>query len=78
MNVHLKLRPYSCRYGCEFGNFVISKKKLLKLKHMIFFAHFVIHYEFFLAYNDLSNRNHHEKKKHGGLYIAAQNKRRSQ
>ena len=29
---------------------------------------------FFLAYNDLSNRNSHEKKKHGGLYTAAQNK----
>ena len=29
---------------------------------------------FSLAYNDKSNRNHHEKKKHGGLYTAAQNK----
>eukprot|EP00088_Acartia_fossae_P000704 TRINITY_DN10282_c0_g2_i5.p1 TRINITY_DN10282_c0_g2~~TRINITY_DN10282_c0_g2_i5.p1 ORF type:complete len:203 (+),score=20.00 TRINITY_DN10282_c0_g2_i5:91-609(+) len=40
MNVHLKLRPYKCRYGCEF------------------------------AYNDSSNRNQHEKKKHRGLYSA--------
>ena len=42
------------------------------------FSHFALHYElqFFscLAYNDLSNRNSHEKKKHGGLYTAAQNK----
>ena len=78
MNVHLKLRPYSCRYGCEFGKFVFSKRKnnLLKLKHM-FFSHFALHYElqFFscLAYNNLSNRNSHEKKKHGGLYSSAQN-----
>ena len=42
MNVHLKLRPYSCRYGCEF------------------------------AYNDVSNRNAHEKKTHGKLFITAQ------
>ena len=38
MNVHLKLRPYKCRFGCDF------------------------------AYNDLSNRNHHEKKQHGKLF----------
>jgi len=38
MNVHLKLRPYKCRYGCEFG------------------------------YNDLSNRNAHERKKHGQVF----------
>jgi len=38
MSVHLKLRPYKCRYGCEF------------------------------AYNDSSNRNQHEKKKHGALF----------
>ena len=38
MNVHLKLRPYKCRYGCE------------------------------MAYNDRSNRNHHEKRKHGELF----------
>jgi len=38
MNVHLKLRPYKCRFGCDFG------------------------------YNDFSNRNAHEKKKHGGRY----------
>ena len=39
MNVHLKLRPYNCRYGCEF------------------------------AYNDSSNRNAHERKTHGKLFI---------
>ena len=39
MNVHLKLRPFQCRYGCDFG------------------------------YNDISNRNAHEKKKHGKLFI---------
>ena len=38
MNVHLKLQPYKCRYGCD------------------------------IAYNDSSNRNHHEKKKHGKLF----------
>ena len=38
MNVHLKLRPYECRYGCEF------------------------------RYNDVSNRNQHERKKHGKVY----------
>ena len=38
MNVHLKLRPYKCRYGCTF------------------------------AYNDISNRNAHERKTHGGLF----------
>ena len=38
MSVHLKERPYSCRYGCE------------------------------MAYNDVSNRNSHEKKKHGQLF----------
>ena len=38
MNVHLKLRPYTCRYGCEF------------------------------AYNDKSNRDAHERKKHGKLF----------
>ncbi len=39
MNMHLKLRPYRCRYGCED------------------------------SYNDTSNRNQHEKKKHGQLFI---------
>ena len=40
MNVHLKLRPYKCRYEeCDYD----------------------------FAYNDLSNRNAHEKKKHGKL-----------
>merc|ERR1712062_908760 len=38
MNVHLKLRPYKCRYGCEFG------------------------------YNDVSNRNSHERNKHGKIF----------
>ena len=38
MNVHLKLRPHSCRYGCD------------------------------ISYNDTSNRNQHEKKKHGKLF----------
>ena len=38
MSVHLKLRPYNCRYGCD------------------------------ISYNDTSNRNHHEKKKHGALF----------
>ena len=41
MNVHLKLRPYKCRYGCDFG------------------------------YNDPSNRDSHEKKKHGKLYVSS-------
>ena len=39
MNVHLKLRPHRCRYGCDIG------------------------------YNDTSNRNAHEKKIHGGLFV---------
>ena len=38
MNVHLKLRPHSCRYGCD------------------------------ISYNDTSNRNQHDKKKHGKLF----------
>jgi len=38
MNVHLKLRPYKCRHGCE------------------------------MAYNDRSNRNQHEKRKHGSVF----------
>ena len=41
MNVHLKLRPYNCRYGCD------------------------------ISYNDASNRNHHEKKTHGKIFITA-------
>ena len=40
MNMHLKLRPYNCRYGCE------------------------------ISYNDVSNRNHHEKRKHGKYFIS--------
>eukprot|EP00088_Acartia_fossae_P035565 TRINITY_DN36672_c0_g1_i3.p1 TRINITY_DN36672_c0_g1~~TRINITY_DN36672_c0_g1_i3.p1 ORF type:complete len:638 (-),score=94.11 TRINITY_DN36672_c0_g1_i3:169-2082(-) len=39
MNVHLKERPYKCRFGCE------------------------------VAYNDSSNRNQHEKRKHGGIFV---------
>ena len=41
MNVHLKLRPYNCRYGCN------------------------------ISYNDLSNRNQHEKKTHGKIFTTA-------
>jgi len=41
MNVHLKEKPYNCRYGCE------------------------------LAYNDTSNRNQHEKRRHGQLFTVA-------
>ena len=41
MNIHLKLRPYRCRYGCKD------------------------------SYNDTSNRNSHEKKKHGKLFTTA-------
>ena len=38
MSIHLKLKPYNCRFGCD------------------------------IAYNDYSNRNQHEKKKHGSLF----------
>ena len=38
INVHLRNRPFPCRYGCDF------------------------------RYNDQSNRNSHERKKHGGLF----------
>ena len=41
MNVHIKARPYKCRYDCEND----------------------------IGYNDLSNRNSHERKKHGGIFI---------
>jgi len=41
MNIHLKLRPFQCRYGCAD------------------------------RYNDISNRNKHEKKKHGKLFTTA-------
>ena len=37
-NVHLRNRPFHCRYGCD------------------------------IRYNDSSNRNSHERKKHGGLF----------
>ena len=40
MNVHIKSRPFRCRYNCEND----------------------------IGYNDLSNRNSHEKKKHGGVF----------
>ena len=40
MNVHIKTRPFRCRYSCQND----------------------------IGYNDLSNRNSHEKKKHGGLF----------
>jgi len=42
MSVHLKERPYPCRYGCDIQ-----------------------------AYNDVSNRNQHEKKNHGQLFTLA-------
>ena len=45
MSVHLKLRPYKCRYGCDF------------------------------AYNDYSNRNAHEKKTHGKVFMTAKEER---
>ena len=45
MNVHLKLKPYPCRYGCD------------------------------ISYNDTSNRNSHEKKKHGKLFITEKEKK---
>ena len=38
INVHLRNRPFQCRYGCD------------------------------IKYNDSSNRNSHERKKHGGLF----------
>ena len=40
MNVHIKTRPFKCRYLCEND----------------------------IGYNDVSNRNSHERKKHGGLF----------
>ena len=43
MNVHLKIKPYNCRYGCD------------------------------IAYNDMSNRNSHERKRHGGLFERVRN-----
>ena len=42
MNMHLKLKPYNCRYGCD------------------------------ISYNDTSNRNHHERKRHGKLFISVE------
>ena len=39
MNVHIKARPYACRFGCG------------------------------AAYNDSSNRGHHERKKHGRNFV---------
>ena len=39
VNVHLKTRPYKCRYGCTF------------------------------AYNDNGNRNAHERKTHGKIFM---------
>jgi len=40
MSVHIKSRPYACRYGSGCT----------------------------MSYNDVSNRNSHEKKKHGALF----------
>jgi len=45
MSVHLKTRPYKCRFGCTDN----------------------------IGYNDLSNRNSHEKKKHGRLFELLRN-----
>ena len=42
MNMHLKLKPYNCRYGCD------------------------------LSYNDISNRNAHEKRRHGKLFTTVE------
>ena len=42
MNIHLKLKPYNCRYGCD------------------------------ISYNDKGNRNHHERKQHGKLFISVE------
>ena len=47
MNVHLKLKPYNCRYGCD------------------------------IAYNDTSNRNQHEKRKHGKLFTSPKDEEES-
>ena len=47
MSLHLKLRPYNCRYGCD------------------------------IAYNDMSNRNQHEKKKHGKLFTSPKDEEES-
>ena len=41
MNMHLKTKPYNCRYGCD------------------------------ISYNDMSNRNSHERKTHGKLFLIA-------
>ena len=38
ISVHLKTKPYNCRYGCVF------------------------------SYNDMANRNAHERKTHGSLF----------
>ena len=45
MNVHLKLQPYKCRYGCD------------------------------IAYNDVSNRNQHEKRTHGKLFVVVRDEK---
>ena len=45
MNMHLKLKPYNCRYGCD------------------------------LSYNDISNRNQHEKRRHGKLFTTVEEER---
>ena len=45
MNMHLKLKPYNCKFGCE------------------------------ISYNDKSNRNHHERRKHGKLFISVEEER---
>ena len=45
INMHLKTKPYNCRYGCD------------------------------ISYNDMSNRNAHEKKTHGKLFATVKEER---
>jgi len=45
ISMHLKTKPYNCRYGCD------------------------------ISYNDLSNRNAHEKKTHGKLFMTVKGER---
>ena len=45
INMHLKTKPYNCRYGCD------------------------------IRYNDMSNRNAHEKRTHGKLFVTVKEER---
>ena len=45
ISMHLKTKPYNCRYGCD------------------------------ISYNDLSNRNAHEKRTHGKLFMTVKGER---